>query len=131
MRQHASALLSIQSHPLERLAIDALHATGFEVAVETNGTQLPPPGIDWLCVSPKADAAIVVTGGQELKLVYPQVQPGAQPERFVHMAFEHFFLQPMDAPGRTAANTEAAVAYCAAHPRWQVSTQMHKVWGIR
>ena len=116
---------------LDAAAVDALHAAGFEVAVETNGTQNPPPGIDWLCVSPKADAAIVVTGGQELKLVYPQVQPDAQPERFAHLAFEHFFLQPMDAPGRTAANTEAAAAYCSGHPQWKVSRQMHKEWGVR
>jgi 7-carboxy-7-deazaguanine synthase len=116
---------------LDRAAIDALHAAGFDVAVETNGTQVPPPGIDWLCVSPKADAAIVVTRGQELKLVYPQVHADAQPERFAHLAFDHFFLQPMDAPGLTEANAAAAVAYCAAHPPWKLSLQMHKAWGIR
>jgi 7-carboxy-7-deazaguanine synthase (Cx14CxxC type) len=108
--------------------IDALHARGFEVAVETNGTCPPPPGIDWLCVSPKADAPLAVTGGDELKLVYPQ--PDAMPGRFEALAFDHFLLQPMDGPA-LAENTAAAIAYCMAHPQWRLSVQTHKVVGIR
>jgi 7-carboxy-7-deazaguanine synthase len=106
----------------------ALHARGFEIAVETNGTCPPPPGIDWLCVSPKAEAPLAVTGGDELKLVYPQ--PDAMPDRFEHLAFDHFLLQPMDGPD-LAANTQAAIAYCMAHPQWRLSVQTHKVVGIR
>ncbi|NNM78204.1 7-carboxy-7-deazaguanine synthase [Sphingomonas sp. ID1715] len=108
--------------------IDALHARGFEIAVETNGTIAPPPGLDWLCVSPKADAPLAVTSGDELKLVYPQ--PAATPERFEALAFDHFLLQPMDGPA-LAENTEAAIAYCMAHPKWRLSVQTHKVVGIR
>jgi 7-carboxy-7-deazaguanine synthase (Cx14CxxC type) len=115
---------------LDGAAIDALHAVGFEIAVETNGTQAAPPGLDWICVSPKANAPLVLTSGQELKLVYPQVQPEAQPERFAGLAFEHFFLQPMDGPD-AVANTRAAIAYCMAHPRWRLSVQTHKTVGIR
>lgn len=107
--------------------IDALHHQGFEVAVETNGTLPVPVGVDWVCVSPKAGAPMVVTTGHELKLVYPQ--PGAEPERFEHLDFEHWFLQPMDGPDKVAA-TEATVAYCLAHPRWRLSLQIHKVLGI-
>jgi 7-carboxy-7-deazaguanine synthase (Cx14CxxC type) len=107
--------------------VAALHARGFEIAVETNGTVAPPDGIDWLCVSPKADAPLVVTAGDELKLVYPQ--EGAEPERFEHLAFDHFFLQPMDGPAREA-NTAAAVRYCLAHPRWRLSLQTHKLLQI-
>ena len=107
--------------------IEAFHVQGFTVAVESNGTQVPPTGIDWLCVSPKAGAPLVVTGGQELKLVYPQA--GAEPERFAGLAFDHFFLQPMDGPERER-NTQAAVAYCLAHPRWRLSLQTHKFLGI-
>ncbi len=107
--------------------IDALHGGGFEIAVETNGTVEPPPGIDWLCVSPKAGAALAVQGGDELKLVYPQ--PGAEPERFEDLAFPHLLLQPMDGPAREA-NTEAAVAYCLANPRWRLTLQTHKMLGI-
>jgi 7-carboxy-7-deazaguanine synthase len=106
----------------------ALHARGFEVAVETNGTIAPPPGVDWLCVSPKTIAPLAVASGDELKLVYPQ--PEAMPERFEHLAFDHFLLQPMDGPD-LAANTEAAIAYCMAHPQWRLSVQTHKVVGIR
>lgn len=112
---------------LDAALVDALHAAGFEVAVETNGTLPPPPGLDWVCVSPKADAAVVVTEGSELKLVYPQ--PLAPPERFEGLAFEHFFLQPMDGPDQ-AANTRAAIDYCLANPRWRLSVQTHKVVGI-
>jgi 7-carboxy-7-deazaguanine synthase (Cx14CxxC type) len=115
---------------LDPAAVAALHAAGFEIAVETNGTQAPPPGIDWLCVSPKASAPLVLTHGQELKLVYPQRQPEAQPERFADLPFEHFFLQPMDGPD-LAENTRRAIAYCLSHPRWRLSVQTHKVVGIR
>jgi len=108
--------------------IAALHARGFEVAVETNGTLPPPAGLDWLCVSPKSTAPLAVEGGDELKLVYPQ--PEAMPERFEHLTFNYFLLQPMDGPD-LAANTEAAIAYCMAHPRWRLSVQTHKVVGIR
>jgi organic radical activating enzyme len=95
--------------------------------VETNGTLEPPAGIDWLCVSPKAGAALAVRGGDELKLVYPQA--GAEPERFEALEFEHFFLQPMDGPEREE-NTAAALRYCLAHPRWRLSLQTHKLLGI-
>jgi 7-carboxy-7-deazaguanine synthase len=105
----------------------ALHAEGFEVAVETNGTRPVPPGIDWVCVSPKGAAEVVVTGGDELKLVFPQ--PGLDPARFEHLAFRHFLLQPMDGLGRKSA-TDATVRYCLAHPRWRMSLQTHKVLGI-
>ena len=105
-----------------------LHAAGFEVAVETNGTQSAPPGIDWLCVSPKAGAPLVQQQGNELKLVFPQV--GAEPERFADLRFGAFFLHPMDGPD-LAANTDAAVRYCLAHPRWRLSLQTHKIVGIR
>jgi 7-carboxy-7-deazaguanine synthase len=112
---------------LDEPLVDALHAAGFEVAVETNGTQPAPRGLDWVCVSPKADAPLVLTSGDELKLVYPQ--PLAMPERFEGMAFRHFFLQPMDGPQR-AANTQGAIAYCMAHPHWRLGIQTHKVVGI-
>ena len=105
----------------------ALHRVGFEVAVETNGTVAPPDGIDWLCVSPKAEADLVVRAGDELKLVYPQ--EGGEPERFERLDFAHFFLQPMDGPSREA-NTEAALRYCLSHPRWRLSLQTHKLLGI-
>jgi 7-carboxy-7-deazaguanine synthase len=113
---------------LDAALLDALHARGFEVAVETNGTIPPPPGIDWLCMSPKADAPAVVTAGDELKLVFPQ--QGAAPERYRHLAFRHFFLQPMDGPD-VELNTRLALAYCLAHPGWRLSLQTHKILGIR
>ncbi len=113
---------------LDAAAVDAFHRQGFEVAVETNGTQSVPAGIDWVCVSPKADAPLAVTGGDELKLVYPQEL--APPERFAGMGFRHFLLQPMDGTA-LAANTAAAVAYCLAHPGWRLSLQTHKVTGVR
>jgi 7-carboxy-7-deazaguanine synthase (Cx14CxxC type) len=106
---------------------DALHAAGFEIAVETNGTQPRPAGLDWVCVSPKAEAELVLTSGDELKLVYPQA--GAPPERYAGLRFRHLFLQPMDGPEREA-NTRAALAYCLAHPRWRLSLQTHKLLGI-
>jgi 7-carboxy-7-deazaguanine synthase len=113
---------------LDAALIDALHAEGFEIAVETNGTIAAPPGIDWICVSPKADAELAQRSGHELKLVYPQAD--AMPERFVDLAFENFFLQPMDSPMREE-NTRAAIQYCLAHPPWRLSLQTHKVLGLR
>lgn len=112
---------------LDERLISALHALGFEVAVETNGTVLAPKDIDWICVSPKAEAELKLTSGNELKLVFPQ--QGAPPERYAGLAFEQFFLQPMDGPTRDA-NTEAALAYCLSHPQWRLSLQTHKVIGI-
>jgi 7-carboxy-7-deazaguanine synthase len=112
---------------LDRAAVDALHAEGFEVAVETNGTRPAPEGLDWICVSPKAGTELVLTAGNELKLVYPQRD--APPERYEHLAFDHFLVQPMDGPDRDA-NTGAAVAYCLRHPRWRLSLQTHKYLGI-
>lgn len=112
---------------LDPALVDALHADGFAVGVETNGTQVPPPGLDWICVSPKAAAPLVLLAGDELKLVYPQ--PLAMPERFAGLAFTHFFLQPMDGPD-AQANTNAAIAYCLAHPRWRLGLQTHKVLGL-
>jgi len=113
---------------LDAAAIDALHALDFEVAVETNGTQQPPPGLDWICVSPKARAELVVRRGSELKLVFPQ--PEFDPAQFESMEFSQFFLQPMDGP-HLADNTRAALEYCLAHPRWRLSVQTHKLLGIR
>ena len=115
---------------LDAPLIDAFHAEGFEVGVETNGTQPAPPGIDWLCVSPKADAPLILTNGDELKLVYPQSESAAQPERFAHLGFKHFSLQPMDGPA-LAENTRQAVQYCLSHPRWRLSLQTHKLLGLR
>lgn len=115
---------------LDAPLVDALHAAGFEVAVETNGTQPAPPGLDWICVSPKANAPLTLTSGDELKLVYPQVEPEAQPERFTHLAFRHFSLQPMDGPD-IAANTRRAVDYVLTHPQWRLSLQTHKLLGLR
>ena len=114
---------------LDESLIVALHQRGFEVAVETNGTLPAPPGLDWLCVSPKAKASLQLTQGDELKLVYPQSEPEAQPEQFVDLAFREFFLQPLAGPDQ-AANTQAAVAYCLAHPQWRLSLQTHKLLGI-
>jgi 7-carboxy-7-deazaguanine synthase (Cx14CxxC type) len=112
---------------LDGALVEALHAAGFEVAVETNGTVHPPAGLDWVCVSPKAEADLMIRSGDELKLVYPQ--DGAPPERYADLAFRHFFLQPMDGPAREA-NTRAALEYCLAHPRWRLSLQTHKLLGI-
>jgi 7-carboxy-7-deazaguanine synthase (Cx14CxxC type) len=113
---------------LDEPLIDALHDRGFEVAVETNGTQRAPAGLDWVCVSPKAHAPLVLTSGDELKLVFPQ-DDGA-PERYEHLAFDHFFLQPMDGPD-VDVNTRLAVEYCLTHPQWRLSLQTHKRLGIR
>jgi len=112
---------------LDTALIKALHQRGFEIAIETNGTLLPPDGIDWICVSPKAGADFVLKHGNELKLIFPQ--KGAEPERFTGLEFAHFFLQPMDGPKR-AENTLAAAAYCMAHPLWRLSLQTHKLIGI-
>ncbi len=112
---------------LDKPLIAALHAKGFRIAIETNGTLKPPTGIDWICVSPKARAPLLQTRGNELKLVFPQ--PGAEPQRFEQLAFAHFFLQPMDGP-RRVHNTRLAVEYCKAHPRWRLSLQTHKLIGI-
>lgn len=114
---------------LDRKAIDALHAAGFEIAIETNGTLQAPAGIDWICVSPKAGARVVQNTGDELKLVYPQREAEAQPENFCDLAFRHFFLQPCDDTNK-AANTEAAIAFCLQHPQWKLSLQTHKIIGI-
>lgn len=112
---------------LDTPLIDALHAHDFEIAIETNGTQPAPPNLDWICVSPKAAAPLKLTAGNELKLVFPQ--PQAMPDRFEALAFDHFFLQPMDGCDREA-NTQAAIAWCHAHPRWRLSLQTHKLTGI-
>jgi 7-carboxy-7-deazaguanine synthase len=112
---------------LDTALLLAFHERGFEVAVETNGTVEPPEGIDWLCVSPKAGADIVVDTGDELKLVFPQV--GYEPADFERLHFHHYFLQPMDGPDREA-HTAAALQYCIDHPRWRLSLQTHKLLGI-
>jgi len=113
---------------LDAPAVDALHSRGFAVAVETNGTQEPPAGVDWICVSPKSNAPLALTHGNELKLVFPQT--GVDPARFESLDFEQFFLQPMDGPA-LAENTRAAVNFCLANPRWRLSLQTHKLLGIR
>jgi 7-carboxy-7-deazaguanine synthase len=107
--------------------IDALHARGFEIAVESNGTIEAPAGLDWLCVSPKAGTVLRQRSGDELKLVYPQI--GAEPAAFEGLSFRHFFLQPMDGPHREV-NTQAALRYCLDHPQWRLSLQTHKLLGI-
>jgi 7-carboxy-7-deazaguanine synthase len=113
---------------LDAPLIAAFHDAGFEVAVETNGTQLPPEGIDWTCVSPKADAELVLETGDELKLVFPQLR--GEPERYAGLAFRHFYLQPMDGPD-LAEYTQRAIDYCLRHPQWRLSLQSHKLVGIR
>lgn len=112
---------------LDEALIGAMHARGFEIAVETNGTLLPPSGVDWLCVSPKAGAPLVVPSGSELKLVFPQ--PGLPPDALAELAFDHFWLQPMDGES-LAENMAAAIAYCLDHPRWRLSVQTHKLIGL-
>ena len=112
---------------LDRDLLAAVHALGFEAAVETNGTLDPPPGLDWICVSPKAGASLRVRSGSELKLVYPQ--PGLDIAELAGLPFRHRWLQPMDGPDR-AANTQAVVAYCLRHPQWRLSLQTHKLIGI-
>jgi len=112
---------------LDAAAVEALHARGFEVGIETNGTLAPPAGLDWICVSPKARAEVTVKSGDELKLVYPQ--DGGEPERYASLRFRHFFLQPMDGPAREK-NTRLAAEYCLQHPQWRLSLQTHKLIGI-
>ena len=112
---------------LDEDLVAVFHQFGFEVAIETNGTRVPPRGVDWVCVSPKAGAELVLRAGHELKLVFPQA--GAEPERFARLDFRHFFLQPMDGPQRER-NTELAVRYCLEHPQWKLSLQVHKLLGI-
>lgn len=112
---------------LDEHLVSALREAGFEVAIETNGTRLPPPGVDWVCVSPKAGAELVLCTGQELKLVFPQA--GAEPQRFEGLDFDLFFIQPMDGPDRER-NTQLAVRYCLEHPRWRLSLQIHKLLGL-
>lgn len=113
---------------LDSAAVRALQSRGFEVAIETNGTLMPPPEVDWVCVSPKAGSETVLRRGNELKLVFPQ--DGAEPERFEADAFDFFYLQPMDGPD-LEDNTQRAIAYCLAHPQWKLSVQTHKLIGVR
>ncbi len=112
---------------VDEALVAALHDAGFEVAVETNGTQPAPAGLDWICVSPKAGAPLVLRSGDELKLVFPQA--GLSPEDFESLDFRHFLLQPMDGP-QQAQHTALAVAYCRGHPRWRLSVQTHKLLGL-
>ena len=118
---------------LDAPGVAALHRASFEVAVETNGTRPAPAGLDWVCVSPKAGAPLVLTAGDELKLVYPQAEPEARPERFAGLAFRHRWLQPMDVadPVTRAAHVRAAVDHCLRHPEWRLSVQTHKLTGVR
>ncbi len=114
---------------LDAEAVAALHETGFEVGIESNGTIPAPDGVDWLCVSPKGSAGVVQRAGHELKLVFPQVEPEAQPERFEALQFEHFFLQPLF-DDDIEENTRLAIDYCLRHPKWKLSLQTHKIIGI-
>jgi len=113
---------------MDSALVDALHKEGFEIAVETNGTISAPPGIDWICVSPKSHAKVLQTSGHELKLVYPQ--DGVEPRQYEKLDFRHFFLQPMDGSGRDSA-VRQTLAYALAHPRWRISLQLHKILGVR
>ncbi len=129
-RAHRFAVLT-GGEPMLQLdgpLLDALHGEGFEIAVETNGTIAVPPGVDWICVSPKAGAHLLQTHGDELKLVFPQ--EGLPPDSVEQLAFDHFLLQPMDGPAREQ-NTAAALAYCEQNPRWRLCLQLHKVLGVR
>lgn len=112
---------------LDEPLIEALHARGFEIGIETNGTRPLPMGLDWVCVSPKAGTELAVVAGHELKLVFPQ--PGAEPEQYQKLYFRHWYLQPLDGPDRDA-NTQACVRYCLTHPQWRLSLQTHKIIGI-
>lgn len=114
---------------LDADAIEAIHDAGFEIGVESNGTLAAPDGIDWLCISPKANAGLVQKSGDELKLVYPQAEKEAHPAHFCELKFQHFFLQPKDCAD-VAKNTELAIQYCLEHPRWKLSIQTHKLLGI-
>lgn len=112
---------------LDEALVAAIHARGFEIGLETNGTLVPPPGVDWICVSPKGTTELALKTGSELKLVYPQA--GVDPASYEKLEFRHFFLQPMDSPAREA-NVQSAIAYCLAHPKWRLSLQTHKIIGI-
>ena len=112
---------------LDEPLVRALHEAGFEIAIETNGTRLPPLGVDWICVSPKAGAELLLKSGDELKLVFPQA--GAEPRQYEALDFRWFFLQPMDGPQRDA-NTQLAIRYCLDHPRWRLSLQTHKLLNL-
>lgn len=112
---------------MDEALVSAFHEAGFEIAIETNGTQPPPTGIDWVCVSPKAGTDLVLRSGHELKFVYPQ--RGAEPDLYVGLNFDHFFLQPMDGPMQ-AENTQLAIDYCLRNPKWRLSLQTHKMMGI-
>jgi 7-carboxy-7-deazaguanine synthase len=113
---------------LDQTLVDAIHEVGFRIAVETNGTTLPPPGLDWICVSPKAGSTLVIRQGDELKLVFPQ--KGAEPENFEALQFDQFFLSPMDGPDKEK-NTKAAIEFCQMNPKWRLNVQTHKMIGIR
>ena len=113
---------------LDAQLIAALHEEGLEIAVETNGTIMPPAGVDWICVSPKAGAELLLRSGQELKLIFPQL--GAEPEKYDKLDFQHFFLQPMDSSDREA-NRQRTLDYVLAHPQWRISLQLHKILGVR
>ena len=114
---------------LDGVLILELHEAGFEIGVESNGTLAAPDGIDWLCISPKGSAPVVQSSGNELKLVYPQLEAEAQPANFIDMKFDQFFLQPLDDPD-VEANTRLAIEYCLSHPQWKLSVQTHKILGI-
>jgi len=130
LEAHSPFVVCTGGEPLLQLdtaLVDAFHRRDFQVAVETNGTVVPPDGIDWMCVSPKAGADLIIRAGNELKLVYPQ--PEAPPERFSELAFDYFSLQPLDGPDREA-NTRLCVEYCLRYPRWRLSLQTHKLIGL-
>lgn len=130
-RPHLPMVVCTGGEPLLQIdgpLIDTLHDLGFTIAVETNGTLPVPEGVDWVCVSPKANTRLVVRAGDELKLVYPQ--EGIDPGWFIDMDFNHFFLQPLDGPG-LAQNTRKAIEYCLTHPKWRLSVQTHKLLGLR
>lgn len=112
---------------LDTELVDVLHAQGFEIAIETNGTRKVPAGVDWVCVSPKSGSELIVRQGNELKLIYPQ--QNSDPRSFIHLNFDYFYLQPMDCPQRLE-NTQKAVDYCLKHPQWRLSLQLHKMLGI-
>ena len=115
---------------LDDALVQACKIAGLRIAVETNGTQLPPDGIDWICLSPKPRSKQVLTRASELKLVFPQPETDMAPHNFEHYEVEHFFLQPMDGP-HLQQNTAAAIAYCQANPKWRLSVQVHKLIGLR
>ncbi len=112
---------------LDKALVDAFHAEGFEVAIETNGTIPLAEDIDWVCVSPKAGAKVVVLRGAELKLVFPQT--GAEPERFADLEFDNFYIQPMDSPLRDV-HKKMALDFCLQNPQWKLSLQTHKILEI-